>query len=672
MTVTDSLGCQLTVLAYVNEPSELVLDTSEIVSSYCLNIPSGDASVIASGGFLNTDGSYSFSWNTGDTTSLISDKVAGTYTVVVEDDNSCTDTLSLEIPLIETFVLSMTSDSLNCFEDASGSAAVVSVGGYDPYIYDWNTPLGSSQQSSSFNTNTITSLPAGVTSVVVTDVNGCAKTTQTLVEEPSELLFSIFKNNDESCSGDVSSCDGEIELIATGGIGNFTFAWESLDGSVLNSITTSSSTTISDLCSGFYQLTVADERGCVGVSSGSGISSPVEIIAGTPVESAINTSAGSITNSIVCYGDTSATLSVSNSSPSYSYQWYVDGQYIMSGLTATLPAGEISVRAVSLSDTSCYTNSDAVTIYQPSEITVEEEVNSVSCFDFSDGAISIEVFGGNPDYSYSWSTGGSLVGNSTVLSSLSSGTYVLSVTDASNCMRSFDLEITEPTVIEGVATVSDVQCNGESDGSASVTVTGGVAPHYINWGNSDSTALGAGTYTVVLSDANACEVNLSVEVDEPSALQANFSVSSIPFTATASGGTPNYSYEWLYFGNYQSSGTSFTPDLSGEYTLVVTDANDCEKRVTRDYTKVAVEEFSSMDVVIYPNPAREYFTVELLGNSADEEYTFKLMDSRARVLRESKFTNSLVIERGDLASGIYFIMIKSDEFEYQQKLMIND
>ena len=172
---------------------------------------------------------------------------------------------------------------------------------------------------------------------------------------------------------------------------------------------------------------------------------------------------------------------------------------------------------------------------------VSAVVTDVSCFGFSDGAISIEVFGGNPDYSYSWSTGGSLVGNSTVLSSLSSGTYVLSVTDASNCMRSFDLEITEPTVIEGVATVSDVQCNGESDGSASVTVTGGVAPHYINWGNSDSTALGAGTYTVVLSDANACEVNLSVEVDEPSALRAKLSVCSIPFTATASGGTTNYS-----------------------------------------------------------------------------------------------------------------------------------
>jgi hypothetical protein len=97
LSVTDANGCNQLAYAFIDHPEKLVLDTSEIVSSYCLNIPSGDASVVASGGFLNTDGSYSFSWNTGDTTSLIADKVAGTYTVVVEDDNACTDTLSLEI-----------------------------------------------------------------------------------------------------------------------------------------------------------------------------------------------------------------------------------------------------------------------------------------------------------------------------------------------------------------------------------------------------------------------------------------------------------------------------------------------------------------------------------------------------------------------------------------------
>ncbi|MDA7794532.1 choice-of-anchor L domain-containing protein [Flavobacteriales bacterium] len=672
LNVTDANGCSQLAYAFINHPAELIADEGEIVSAYCQNIPSGDASVLVSGGFLNTNGSYSYNWNTGDTLSVISDKVAGSYTVIVKDNNACTDTLSLEIPLVETFMLSATSDSLNCFEDGSGSATVVSTGGYGPYSYQWNTSSGSIQQTSNANSNTILDLEAGVTSVVVTDVNGCAKTTQTYVGQPSELLFTIFKNNDESCSGDQSSCDGELEVIASGGMGMFTVSVIDGANTLLNSFTSSSAVTVPDLCSGFYQISVEDERGCVGVPSGSGILSPVEIVAGTPVLSSINTTPGSISNSIICYGDTAATLSVSNPNPSYTYQWFVDGQFTASGSTATLPAGDISVRAVSLSDTSCYTNSSEVTIYQPSEINISQEVSAVSCFGGTDGSIDINAFGGTPGYTYSWSSNGSFVSDTTYLSSLTSGSYVLSLTDANACVRLFGVEVLEPSLIEGVATVTDALCNGESDGSAEISVSGGVSPHFINWQGLDSTALSAGTYSVVLTDANSCEVSLDVEVNEPSALQANFSVSSIPFSATASGGTPNYSYDWLYFGNYQSSGTTFTPDLSGEYTLVVTDANGCEKRVMRDYTKVGVDEFSEFEVLIYPNPAKEYFTVELLGNTTDEEYTFKLLDSRARVLREAKFNNSLTIERRDLASGIYFIMIKSDGFEYQQKLMIND
>ncbi|MBL6657833.1 MAG: T9SS type A sorting domain-containing protein, partial [Flavobacteriales bacterium] len=91
--------------------------------------------------------------------------------------------------------------------------------------------------------------------------------------------------------------------------------------------------------------------------------------------------------------------------------------------------------------------------------------------------------------------------------------------------------------------------------------------------------------------------------------------------------------------------------------------------VTRDFTKVGLDEFSSMDVLIYPNPARDYFTVDLLGNSNDNEYTFKLKDSRARVLRESTITNSIVIERGDLASGIYFISVENGTKIIRQKIL---
>ena len=61
-------------------------------------------------------------------------------------------------------------------------------------------------------------------------------------------------------------------------------------------------------------------------------------------------------------------------------------------------------------------------------------------------------------------------------------------------------------------------------------------------------------------------------------------------------------YEWLYFGNYQSSGTTFSPNEAGEYTLVATDANGCEGRLMRVYNTVGVSEFEDLEVLIYPNP----------------------------------------------------------------------
>ena len=124
----------------------------------------------------------------------MSNQTSGLYSVIVEDDNSCKDTLSLEIPLEDNFTLAINSVPLNCYEDASGSATVSSVGGFGPYTYDWNTSAGIiSQQMSSASSNTILNLTQGITSVVVTDVNGCAKTTQINVDQPTELQYSIFK-----------------------------------------------------------------------------------------------------------------------------------------------------------------------------------------------------------------------------------------------------------------------------------------------------------------------------------------------------------------------------------------------------------------------------------------------------------------------------------------------
>ena len=72
-----------------------------------------------------------------------------------------------------------------------------------------------------------------------------------------------------------------------------------------------------------------------------------------------------------------------------SYDWYVNGELFTSGLNAILPAGDIHVQAVSSS--SCYTNSDTISIFQPSHINISQEIESVNCAGGNDGSISVEV-----------------------------------------------------------------------------------------------------------------------------------------------------------------------------------------------------------------------------------------------------------------------------------------
>ena len=95
-------------------------------------------------------------------------------------------------------------------------------------------------------------------------------------------------------------------------------------------ITTANSSAIaSDLCSGFYQFEIQDDRGCNAINSGNGLPIPVEIVSGYEVMSSIDLN--SYSNNIVCYGDTGASLSVFNPNSLFDYSWNVDSQLFSSG-----------------------------------------------------------------------------------------------------------------------------------------------------------------------------------------------------------------------------------------------------------------------------------------------------------------------------------------------------
>jgi hypothetical protein len=459
-----------------------------------------------------------------------------------------------------------------------------------------------------------------------------------------------------------------LKYTAFGGTGNYTFSTLDLDGNLISEHYSDSLVIDSALCADFYQISVTDEHGCSGVLSGSGLPLPVEIIAGSPVTSSINTSTGSITNNILCYGDTAASLSVSNPNPSFTYDWYVNGELFTSGLNVVLPAGDVHVQAVSSS--SCYTNSDTISIFQPSQLSISQEVESVNCNGGNDGSISVEVTGGFPSYSFSWSTMGNAVVGSTDLNDLSAGIYTLNLEDANDCQRNFDVEVLEPSAFTISSLVEDVSCNGGDDGNATISVAGGVGPYMMNWQGADSTSLSADTYEVIITDANSCTGTIDVEVSQPTAVVATFNASQTPFTASASGGTPPYTFEWLYFGNYQSSGSTFSPTESGDYTLVATDANDCEGRKLNTFSNtVDVSEFEDLEVLIYPNPVKESLIVEVTKQSnLDEDYIIKILDYRGRVVKEDSFKRQIKINRNAIAPGLYVIVISSQDISYQEKI----
>ncbi|MGC6490289.1 MAG: T9SS type A sorting domain-containing protein, partial [Flavobacteriales bacterium] len=79
-----------------------------------------------------------------------------------------------------------------------------------------------------------------------------------------------------------------------------------------------------------------------------------------------------------------------------------------------------------------------------------------------------------------------------------------------------------------------------------------------------------------------------------------------------------------------------------------------------------------INVMVYPNPAKDYFTIEVLGDKTGQEYEFQLMDTRARVVMEKKFKDVLKVNREQLSGGIYFISVQSKHLNIKKKLILNE
>lgn len=667
LTVTDYNGCSSDAFTFINQSEELRLDTSQLVPAYCQNIATGSVSLVAYGGFLNSGSDYQFSWESGELSPTLINQTSGNYTAYVEDDNGCKDTLHIEIPLEATFSSTIYSEPLSCFENQSGQAIVNISGGYGPYSYLWDYPGGEFEQESDLETNIKGNLPSGIASVVVIDVNGCAVSNQTNLTEPDQLFYNVYKDNDETCSGDVSSCDGQFTINAFGGTGDYTFNWFDLQMNLIDSVTISTmSTMASNLCSGFYQFSVIDERGCIAVESGSGVVFPAEIVSGYNVQSQIDLS--SYDNNIICYGDTAAFLEVLNPNPSFNYLWSSNGQPFSNGLSTTIVAGSISLQA---SYQNCVTTSTNLIVEQPDPTLINSTVDNINCYGENTGYIETETI--NPQgLTYLWSNGS--VEQS--IFDLTAGNYVLTTTNSLGCETNFDFNLSQPLSITTVSNVIDVNCFGGDDGEVSLDISGGIAPYTINWQGNDPFNLEAGQYEFIITDASNCQESVFTEVNGPTEIIANFNSNVVPFLAIVNGGVPSYNYQWLYFGNEipNANNNSHNPTQSGAYSLLVTDANGCEGRSTEfNYTIESVNiDVSILELVnIYPNPMSSVLYVEYRENT-NEELNLKLVDSKGSLVYETKFIKETIIERDNFSKGVYSLIITGKSTQIIEKIIVSD
>lgn len=362
----------------------------------------------------------------------------------------------------------------------------------------------------------------------------------------------------------VGIADGAIELEISGGMPPYSVDWDSgKEGTIIDS-----------LGKGVYHATIMDAAGCI-IHTG-----PLSILS----EKSLNIFVKEIKRPS-CDGidDGQVVVQASGGTGGYNYSW-------SNGMTGDSISGlSPDTLRVTVSDVdNCTTTSQEIIVKAIPQVEVGTLLKkNVSCYNASDGRVTLQSAGGQEPYNYTWSNGES--GPS--LDNLKAGSYTALVQDQNGCQKSITVAITEPPPLDiYVANKENNPCWGNHLGEIHTTTTGGVPPYTYLWNNGaindDLYNLPAGAYSVVVTDANACKDTIkAVPVLHPPLLSGSTTLiepaecrnsKDGKIQINVSGGKPDYNYFWSNDINGQSTIDSINPGL---YNVTIIDANDCKLRI---------------------------------------------------------------------------------------------
>lgn len=526
------------------------------------------------------------------------------FTIMVKDDNCSYN--AFQVYSYQIYVPFVPVDSLVevplCDTSQRGAIYLKKSGMGEPFSYQWYDGAVSDNK---------TGLLPGNYTVTVTNAIGCVATKSINITPAPALLEAAAIIADSASSPNAS--DGSLLGSASGGTPPYSFLWSN----------GSTSSLISGLLPGNYNLTVTDFNGC---------SSQLTIALSWPgvVASATHTDAA-------CYGQKSGTVTItaSGGTPPYSG-------------TGTFYGFSAGTYAFTVTDAAGNSDQVQVIIGQPAApLTVTLQVTQPACYGGS-GTVIVSASGGTPPY----------VGTGTY-SNLKPGSHTFMVSDANGCKGDAKTTIVQPKKLFASATATHINCQ-TGTGNINVTAAGGTAPYT---GTGTFSGLSAGTYSYIVTDANGCTAKTSVSLSPNKSLTVFAKATPIPcfgghsnVTVSASGGIQPYT----------GTGTFNLP--AGTHTFTVTDKNGCTGSTT-----ITVTEPPLLSVNVIADSTSGTLTAIPSGGVAPYSYLWIPGGKKtAKITVTPKVKYSVIITDANgctaYGSGTVFKLMPSDVFQtYSQQ-----
>ncbi len=584
ITIKDYYGCTVSKTVTVSHGSSSLSATVETQAAKCNE--AGSAWITISGGSgpykMNMVGPINGTATITSAGYTIPSLIAGQYSLTFTDYNGC--------QTVKSFTIGGSSDGpvigLKATDGICNQKGLVEVtisGGRASYSVSWSGPTSGS--ASTNNTSyQIPNLSAGSYEVTVADYDGCTSKETVHVNAGSSNI-SIGANSFLAHCGN----PGSISTQISGGQAGYTLSWSGPSSGTAQ--TSNGSYNITGLYAGSYKLIATDYYGCsvektVEVSSSGGNVTvgltPYAGSCGSAGSIGVAVSGGQGTYTVSWTGAGTNSVSGVNSSSGYTIQNAVAGTY---EVTVTDKNGCSTVQTVSLSSSG-------------SNISFGMTPVAGSCG--STGSIGLNISGGQPSYTVSWSgpTEGSQVSTSTgyTIPNAKPGTYTVTVKDKNGCSTTNTVSVSNGTNNLGIA-LQPYPGKCGNKGSLGVTISGGQGVYDIHWSGASTgstTANGSvtldnltsGDYTIVVTDKNGCQATGSANITaSSSAVSIDLSAGSAGCSGygfidvAITGTTPKYTVHWVgpKTNSTRITGNSYRiKDLpAGKYSITVTDENAC-------------------------------------------------------------------------------------------------